>query len=154
VGVADLREASHPDATITTHALGSCLGVTCYDRSRRVGAMLHAMLPTAKRHPGSNAAAAMFLDTGLAALCDTMALLGSEPRACKFKVFGGAQTLKASAYFRIGQHNIDMMRRLATEHNLDVPVWDVGGQDNRTITLHLENGLVFVRMPGRLPTLL
>jgi len=154
VGVADLRESSHPGATITTHALGSCLGITCYDRSRRIGALLHAMLPTAKKHSGSAPAAAMYLDTGLAALCDTMALLGSEPRTCQFKIFGGAQTLKACAYFRIGQQNIDMMRRLATKHNLDVPVWDVGGQDNRTITLHLETGLVFVRMPGRLPALL
>lgn len=110
--------------------------------------MLHAMLPSSTKYAEPSTVAAMYLDTGLGALFQAILQLGSDPRRCEFKVFGGAQIVRACEFFKIGQQNIDTMRRLAVEHRLHVPVWEVGGQMNRSITLHLETGHVLLRMPN------
>ena len=49
VGVADFKISTDPLTYLVTYALGSCLGVTFYDEKRRIGGLLHAMLPTATR---------------------------------------------------------------------------------------------------------
>lgn len=151
--MADIKASNHPHATIATYGLGSCLGVTCYDPAKRIGGLLHAMLPTATKYLEPSTVAAMYLDTGLGALFQAMLQFGSDPRHCEFKVFGGAQILRACEYFKIGQQNVAIMRALAVEHRLHVPVWEVGGQANRSITLHLETGHVLLRMPTRNPIL-
>lgn len=149
VGVADLRATDVPDAAIITYALGSCLGVTVYDSVRRVGGMLHALLPEHSPDARPDAPAAMFVDTGLRALLGLMSELGSRPEHREVKVFGGARVLAASDYLSIGLRNTAAMKKLALVERLYVKTWDVGGQSNRTIQLYLDDGTVAVRMPGR-----
>ena len=154
MGVADLKESTHPRATIATVGLGSCLGVTCYDPARRTGALLHAMLPRFSKYREFSPVEAMYLDTGISALLAVMVRLGSNPRHCEFKVFGGAQVMRACEYFKIGEQNIAAMRAIAAEQRLDVRAWEVGGSNNRSITLHLETGLVGLRQPNRAEAML
>jgi len=150
VGVADLKESDQPHAVIVTYGLGSCLGVTCFDPVAGAGGMLHAMLPDSKKCDRLGAPPAMFLDTGLALLLENILRLGGNPERCEFKVFGGAAVLQAHDFFNIGGRNIAMMKTLAGQYRLRVNVWDVGGQVNRTIRLHLATGRVHLRMPSRL----
>ena len=139
---------------IVTFALGSCLGITCYDRVRRAGAILHAMLPDATKATRANAPAAMYVDSGINQLLDEMDRLGSSPDDREYKVFGGASVIGAADYFGIGARNVTMMRRLALVHRLHVSAWEVGGQSNRTIQLYLDSGQVAMRMPNRSDTIL
>jgi chemotaxis protein CheD len=149
VGVADLKHASLPNAVISTVGLGSCLAVTCYDPFAKVGGLLHAMLPDSQKHRQSAPVTAMYLDTGVPELLEATYRLGGDPRCCELKVFGGAQILRCTEYFNIGRQNIDMMHELVAEHRLTVKVWEVGGQLNRSIKLHLDTGRVVLRMPGK-----
>lgn len=154
VGVADLKESSHPRATIGTVGLGSCLGITCYDPGRHTGALLHAMLPRFSKYREFSPVEAMYVDTGISALLGNMVRLGSDPRRCEFKIFGGAQIMRACEYFKIGEQNIAAMEAIVSDQRLDVRAWEVGGSLNRSITLHLETGLVSLRMPNRAEALL
>ena len=149
VGVADLKYSAQPNAIISTVGLGSCLGVTCYDPVSKAGGMLHAMLPSARKHRQMDPVIAMYLDTGIPELLRAVQRLGGDPRRCELKIFGGAQILQSTDYFNIGRQNIDMMREIAAEYRLFISLWEVGGQLNRTIKLHLEDGRVLLRMPGR-----
>lgn len=45
VGIAESGVVMNPDS-ISTLGLGSCVGVTLYDEKRRVGGMVHVMLPS------------------------------------------------------------------------------------------------------------
>jgi hypothetical protein len=65
VGVADFKFTTDPTMCLATYALGSCLGITFHDESRRIGGLLHAMLPTAQLHKEQKIKEAMFLDTGI-----------------------------------------------------------------------------------------
>lgn len=149
VGVADLQASNKPNAIITTYALGSCLGVSGYDPMLKAGALLHAMLPDSKKIDSPRAAPPMFLDTGIQDLLQTLRRFGCNTDRCIFKVFGGARVLQAEDYFNIGSRNIAMMEDLALLYHLRVAVWEVGGQTNRTIRLHLNDGSIRLRMPGR-----
>ena len=149
VGVADLCSSNAANGVITTYALGSCLGVTCYDAVKKSGALLHAMLPDSKKIDSPKAAASMFLDTGIQELLQTMRRLGSNTDRCEFKVFGGARVLQAQDYFNIGSRNVAMMQDLALLYHLRVTTWEVGGQTNRTIRLFLDDGRVQLKMPSR-----
>jgi chemotaxis protein CheD len=149
VGVADLKVTNLPNALVITYALGSCLGVTVYDRVLQAGGMLHALLPDSSTSARRDAPEAMFVEAGMARLLDAMSELGSQPDHREFKVFGGAQVLGASDFLSIGARNVATMKKLALLHRLHVTRWDVGGQTNRTIQLYLDNGDVAVRMPGR-----
>ena len=46
VGIGEYAVADQPDATIVTHALGSCIAVCAWDPDAGVGGLLHFMLPT------------------------------------------------------------------------------------------------------------
>ena len=149
-----MKESNNPNGRISTYALGSCLGVTCYDPMHQIGALLHSMLPNRPSRGGENYTKAMCVDTGVPELLARMEGLGSKIHQCEFKIFGGAQLLAAGDYFKIGERNIQMMRQLATQYQLRVKIWHTGGQLNRTIRLHLDSGGVMVRMPGRPETIL
>ena len=149
VGIADLKESKNPQGVIVTYALGSCLGVTCYDPLGRVGGMLHAMLGDSKAGHQNAPVRAAYLDTGIPDLIQRVIDLGGNPRVFQFKIFGGAQTIQAADYFNIGTRNIKMMEVLATQLRLQVKVWEVGGHQNRTIRLYLRDGSVKLRTPGQ-----
>jgi chemotaxis protein CheD len=149
VSVADMRITNVSKAVLSTLGLGSCLGVTCFDPTKRVGGMLHAMLPDSQKHRAVNANPAMYLDLGIPVLVDEVVRLGGDIRHMELKVFGGAQILQSNDYFSIGRQNVEMMKQLADRYRLHVKVWDVGGQLNRSIDLHLATGRVLLRMPSR-----
>lgn len=149
VSVADLRHASSDNVILTTLGLGSCLGITCYDPLRRVGGLLHTMLPDSRRHRRENPHPPMYLNLGLPALINGMVDLGASLQHLEFKVFGGARILQSNDYFSVGRQNVEMMQGFAEAYRLNVRHWDIGGQTNRSIDLYLNNGRVALRMPGQ-----
>jgi chemotaxis protein CheD len=149
VGVADYKISTEPSTFLATHALGSCLGVTFYDSKRRIGGMLHAMLPTASLHEGEKIREAMFLDTGIPRLLAALIRAGAKKGDIRCKVFGGAQLMATDHFFRIGSKNIDMFYRLSQEMELDVVAWEVSGRVNRTIRLNNQTGDVIVKIPSK-----
>ncbi|MFM8715491.1 MAG: chemotaxis protein CheD [Spartobacteria bacterium] len=149
VGVADLKISTEPSSFIVTHALGSCLGVTFHDEKRRIGGLLHAMLPSSKIHEGQKIREAMFLDTGIPRLLTALVRAGARKQDIRCKVFGGAQLMATDNYFRIGSKNIDMFYRLSQEMELDVVAWEVSGRVNRSIRLNNLTGEVIVKIPSK-----
>lgn len=149
VGVADMKGSKNPDAVIVTYALGSCLGITLHDPDKRIGGMVHVMLPDSKLHRGQQVRPAMFVDTGVPLLLNAVLEAGATRSALRCKVFGGAQLLSADQFFQIGAKNVDAFYKVSHELGLKVEVWDVSGRANRTIRLVNQTGEVHVRMPAR-----
>ena len=78
MGIAELAVSADPEATIITHALGSCVGVAFYDSARRLGGLVHCMLPLSKRHKERAAERPlMFVDTGVGLLLQQLFDLGA-----------------------------------------------------------------------------
>lgn len=147
VGVADCKFSSERNSILTTYALGSCLGITFYDRKKYHAALLHIMLAESREDAAQKPY--MYLDMAIPLTLKKLKEAGADTGSLDIKVFGGAKVLQANNYFSIGAKNIDAFKEMSTKNNFRVSVWEVGGQFNRTIKLHLENGMVKVRTPGK-----
>lgn len=146
VDIGDLKVSREPDAMIVTYGLGSCIAVIAYDPIRKIGGMLHYMLPVstvaldkAKKKP------AMFGDTGIPLLFESLYELGTNKQDLIVRVAGGASLNDDRGIFNIGPRNYAILQKLFAKNNVHVSAEDVGGKRSRTARLWLNNGRVTIR---------
>jgi chemotaxis protein CheD len=155
VGVADMVVSNDSSAEIVTYSLGSCLGVTVYDAVKKIGGLLHLMLPDSKIDSAKAMSAPfMFVDTGLPRLFHAAYNLGADRSRLMVKVAGGAQLLDQQGIFNIGARNFTALTKLLEQNGLKAHATDTGGLSSRTLRLDLTNGNVSIRTPGLAPYLL
>jgi chemotaxis protein CheD len=152
VGVADMVASNDSSAEIVTYSLGSCLGVTIYDPVKKIGGLLHLMLPE------SNIDAAkavnmpyMFVDTGVPRLFHAVYQLGADRSRLIVKVAGGSQLLDHQGVFNIGSRNLKAFETLIAQNGLAIHASDTGGISSRTLRLDLASGLTTIKTPGATP---
>jgi len=149
VGIADMNVSNDPAATIITHALGSCIGVSIYDPTVRVGGLLHFMLPDSTIDPQKAMQNPwMFADSGIPLFFKEAYQLGAEKKRLNVKVVGGAQILDDSNFFNIGKRNYMTLRKIFWANNVLIRAEQVGGNVNRTLSLELSSGKVWVKTSG------
>jgi len=148
IGVGDLAVANQPAVTLSTYALGSCVGVVAYDPVARAGGMLHLMLPDSAIAPAkATALPAMFADTGLPLLFRALAGLKADPARLRCFVAGGASVLNGPDAFKIGERNVRATFDFLAAAGLVAPQPVVGGTSNRTLHLDIGTGLLTVKSP-------
>jgi len=136
-------------AEIVTYSLGSCLGITIYDATKKIGGLLHLMLPDSKLDAVKAVSAPyMFVDTGVPRLFHAAYNLGADRSRLVVKVAGGAQLLDQQGIFNIGARNFAALEKLLAQNGWRVSATDVGGLSSRTVRLDLTTGQVSVKTPG------
>jgi chemotaxis protein CheD len=149
VGVADMAVSNDASAEIVTYSLGSCLGITIYDPLKKIGGLLHLMLPDSNiDHAKANQMPYMFVDTGVPRLFHAAYNLGADRTRLVIKVAGGSQLLDAQGIFNIGARNIESFKKLLAQQGLNVHANDTGGVASRTLRLDLANGNTTIKSPG------
>lgn len=152
VGVADMAVSSDPSAELVTYSLGSCLGITIYDPLKKIGGLLHLMLPDSNIDPAkANTLPHMFVDTGVPRLFHAAYNLGADRARLVIKVTGGAQLLNGQAIFNIGARNLEAFKKLLHLQGLKIHAEETGGVVSRTVRLDLDNGDTSVKSPGNNP---
>ena len=152
VGVADMVVSNDSSAEIVTYSLGSCLGLTIYDPVKKIGGLLHLMLPDSKIDDAKAVSAPfMFVDTGVPRLFHAAYNLGAERSRLVVKVAGGAQLLDQQGIFNIGIRNYAALEKLLAQNGLKAHATEVGGLSSRTLRLDLTNGQVTIKTPGANP---
>ncbi|MGO8763758.1 MAG: chemotaxis protein CheD [Limisphaerales bacterium] len=149
VGVADMVSSNDANAELVTYSLGSCLGVTVYDPVKKVGGLLHLMLPDSRIDTAKAVSAPfMFVDTGVPRLFKTIFSLGGDRYRLITKVAGGAQFLDEQRTFNIGERNIQAFEKMMACNGMIVQSRDLGGFNSRTLRFNLETGKVSIQSPG------
>ncbi len=152
VGVADMNASNNTGAELVTYSLGSCLGVTVYDPVKKVGGLLHLMLPDSRIDPAKAVNAPyMFVDTGVPQLFKTVYSLGGDRSRLNIKVAGGAQFLDNQRTFNIGERNIQAFEEIIARNGLTIHARDLGGFNSRTLRFNLATGNVSIHSPGSAP---
>jgi chemotaxis protein CheD len=150
VGVGDLAVTDNRDAELVTYSLGSCIGVAIHDPVAGVGGLLHLMLPNSSLNPErAKRQPAVFADTGLPMLFKSAYQLGAKKGRLRVVVVGGSQVMDSSGYFNIGKRNYTAVRKIFWRNNVLVDKEDVGGNVNRTVTLEMATGRVWVKINGK-----
>jgi len=136
--------------TLSTYALGSCVGVIAFDPITKAGGILHLMLPDSTISPDKAAKQpAMFADTGLPLLFK--ALLGVRADRTRTRLFiaGGASVLNGADPFKIGERNSLAVDKFLRTNGYNIVGKDLGGSVNRTVHLEISTGKVNLKMPDR-----
>ena len=150
VGVSDMKVCKEPDSVLVTYSLGSCIGVSIWDRVAHVGGMLHFMLPESSLDPEkAQANPFMFADTGIPALFKAAYALGAKKQQMKVIVVGGAQVLDQQGFFNIGKRNHMAIRKIFWKNNVMVDYENVGGNTNRTLKLAVRDGKTWLKVSGQ-----
>jgi chemotaxis protein CheD len=151
VGVSDAKASNQPGDVLTTHALGSCIGVALFDAPANVGGLLHFQLPSstadtqrAKEKP------LMFADTGMKALLGEMSRLGADKRRIRVRLAGGANMLNDQNMFDIGRRNHAAIRKLLWQQGMFIDGEHVGGTLPRTVQLNVGNGSFVIKCYNQL----
>lgn len=150
VGVGDLAVSTDPGAVIKTMALGSCIAVCVFGKSRPAVGMLHLQLPESSINPElAKKRPAMFADTGITLLLTQMQRLGFSPRDLVIKLAGGAQVMDPNNTFNIGKRNYLATKKILWAQRLWPLQEDVGGTFSRTVTLNVGKASLHISSPGK-----
>jgi chemotaxis protein CheD len=134
IGIGEYRVGSFPMMTI---GLGSCIGLTLYDETSKIGAMVHIMLPDSA---GRTDRPGKYADTAIEILVKDLNVLGCKNRSLVAKMAGGACMF---AYFgtnlNIGERNAERVREVLKRHHIELAAEDVGGKVGRSVTFMPQN---------------
>jgi chemotaxis protein CheD len=134
---------------IVTYSLGSCVGLAVFDPVARVGGMVHCMLPLSKIDPEKAMVnPEMFTDTGVVSLLEAVIDAGGVLGRLIAKVAGGASPLDDKGFFKIGERNYTVLRKILWKNNILIAGEDVAGTKARTMYLFMDTGRTVVKSNG------
>lgn len=149
VGMADLNLAKAPHL-LTTLGLGSCVGITLYDKINKIAGLAHIMLPSSKEIK-NNENKAKFADTGIEELVQSMLKIGANKNNLVAKIAGGSQMFNFNSnndMLKIGERNVIATKSKLKELNIKIVSEDTGGNFGRTIILDSTDGSLYVKTIG------
>lgn len=148
VGIGELGVSNNPSITLSTYALGSCIGIVAYDPLMKAGGLLHLMLPDSTISPDKAIVQpAMFADTGLPMLFRALTGLKADSSRLKLFVAGGASVWCTNDSFKIGERNIRATAAYLERQGLRVRFSSLGGTINRTVHLNVGTGEITLKTP-------
>ncbi|MEG1448817.1 MAG: chemotaxis protein CheD [Oscillospiraceae bacterium] len=146
IGIADMKLGTTED-TLVTYALGSCVGIMLYDKTKKVGGLVHVLLPdsttsTKTENPYK------FADTGIEKTVLELEKRGINRVNLKAKIAGGAQMFKTSnmsSNLNIGERNVAATKVALQKLRIPIIAQDVGLDYGRTVKFDLADGSVTIK---------
>lgn len=110
--------------------LGSCVAVAIWDSVNKIGGMNHVVLSGINvKNNGSNT---KFAYGAMNAVANQMVKLGSQKAQWKAYIIGGAKQFD-NANYKVGDDNVEMVKRWLKHHNVPIKMQDVAGNFGRVI---------------------
>lgn len=137
--------------------VGSCIGLSLYDRRLQIGGMAHIVLPkcssSGARSGETNDAvelAGKFADTAAPALMEKLAALASrQSLRLVGKIAGGANMFGVvTASTLIGEENWRATEKVLEELRIPIVGRHLGGERGRRLTFDLSTGSLGVEIAG------
>jgi chemotaxis protein CheD len=150
IGIGGLHVDQGDRGTITTHALGSCVGITLWCPMTGLGGMIHCQLPLTASNPGlAKDRPGIYVDSALPRLLAELLRRGAVRKALKTCLAGGANVGGlANDLFNIGSKNVTIARKILWQERLLITGEETGGTVPRTMTLDFRTGAVTLSTAG------
>ena len=118
VGMAEYWVSSNPEDVLCILGLGSCVGLCLYDPRKKIGGMVHILLP--ESIPGQSNPF-KFADSAVPALWEKVKSEGASPENIFAKISGGAKMFSGTdSLFDIGRRNVEAVK--AELQKLKIPL--------------------------------
>jgi chemotaxis protein CheD len=148
VGMGDMYAGKSPGIVRTN--LGSCVAVCVYVPSKKVGGLVHCMMPTCMSKNPLEKKLTKYVDTGIEELLAKIkTLCGSvDGHEMQAKLFGGAKIL-AQMTVEIGNDNASMAREVLKGKGIKIVAEKIGGVKGYKVDMNLETGGVQCQVFGQ-----
>lgn len=144
VGVGDLKITQSPNVLKTL--LGSCIGVVLHDPVKKIGGLLHIMLP---KKNGNDLKITKYANTGLPYFIYQMVTHAGASRGALYaKIFGGAKMFETNGLLNIGESNELEVRQILKEQGIRIVASRTGGTKGYNIMFNTDTGDVTCRIFG------
>lgn len=150
IGIADLNVISSP-GKLQTIGLGSCIGISLYDKSKKVAGLAHIMLPDSTQFikiTNPYKYADLSIPMLLKKMCDEY---GCDKKNIVAKIAGGASMFSSadnSIISDIGRRNSESVEIQLKKLGIPLVGKDVGGNKGRTMIVDATDGSVILRVIG------
>ncbi len=134
---------------LETH-LGSCVGVSLFDRHARIGGLIHIVLPQGRKER-ETLFPARYASTGIPLLLTEMIGRGASKENIVAEIAGGALMLtnqRLSVDMNIGRRNSDRAEEILAQEGIPVLNKAVGGYLGRVLSLKPSSGKTDTRYAG------
>jgi putative nucleotidyltransferase with HDIG domain len=135
-------KAGKQSSNIYQAYLGTCLGVTLYDRTQKIGGMIHILLPEPLGTMNTDLPE-KYASTGIPLLIHQLVSLGSSPENLTAVIAGGALVGPVSQQdigLDIGGRSADIARSILESRNIDIIKSETGGFFTCTLELNMATG--------------
>jgi len=138
---------------LVTVGLGSCVGVSLYDPSTKVGALAHVFLAKSRGNADSELLPGKYADTAIPALVDLAVKAGANRDRFEAKIAGGAHLFENTKpdMPSVGQRNVEAVIEQLHKHRIPITGKDVLGKRGRKMSLFVDTGIVIVTSIGQQP---
>lgn len=142
VGMGEYAISNNVNDILKTFALGSCVAITIYSPLNSIAGMAHIVLPSFERSKNSdNKRPCYYANTGVPFLINEMcSLYGCLKNELKIELYGGAKSLRSNDVFKIGQRNVETVKKMLAELNIVYNAKETGGTYSRTIQMDVVTG--------------
>jgi chemotaxis protein CheD len=149
VGLGEIKISDDPNTVLVAFGLGSCVGIGIYDPIKKMGGMLHAVLP--KANGPNDDTPGKYVDSGIKLLLENLKNNGLNLGRSNLYLIGGANILltnKESTPFDIGTRNVKTAEDVLDALKLKPLARDTGGHNGRTFRLYIGEGRATIRTMG------
>lgn len=132
---------------IKTSGVGSCVVICLYDEDKKIGGMVHAMMPTRiDIHSDATKKNPKFVNDGIDLLYEDVLRIGGTKGNIIAKLVGGASLFSIFGPKResIGERNIESAKKKLGELNIRIESENTGGKTGRMVNFNLANGIIYV----------
>lgn len=150
VGIGEMGISSNSAETLVTYSLGSCVGVALYDPVKKIGGIIHCMLPLSSADPvKAQANPCLYVDTGMTKFLNAFYERGVEKKNIICKVAGAGSPIDDKGIFQIGERNYAVLRKILWKNNILIKSELILGKTSKTLFLTMETGRTFLRIDGK-----
>jgi chemotaxis protein CheD len=136
-GIGEMHVAHNPHQLIIM-GLGSCIGLTFYDRFAKVGGIAHIMLPEGNN--GDSEKSCKFANRAIPVLLKEMLRYKAKKERIVAKIAGGASMFAVMDTLKIGERNAAVVKEELKKVGIKLVAEDTGKKCARTVTLDTRTG--------------
>lgn len=145
VNISECVLSDQPETVLVAHSLGSCLGASFYDYKKKIGAMIHCLLPFYEGTPKKLESPAMFVDTGVKKVIEELQCMGCNKHNIIVNAAGGSFIMDPKGIFNIGKRNYKAFQESMVKQGMAIKNTAIGGDRHRTLSLEIRTGRVTVK---------
>lgn len=151
VGMGEIKLSKCKGDVLFAPGMGSCVGVSFYDKAKQIGCMAHVVLPESHKNRLDDAKKGKYADIAIPAMIEEIEKLGAKKSDIIVKISGGAQMFNfesGSNVMNIGMRNVIAVKAALKKEGLVVSKNHTGGNKGRTLKLSMETGIMSVKCIG------